>query len=156
MEARSTARAHFLLLNKDGFKSQSKVVDVIDMNVRISEVTKFKTFISGIASELERRKKFSKYFDRHFYFGGQEAYNLVRPLFLFAQIHKLGNLLFIIAQNISISYISICNIFHIFSIRHFKITKLTFDKAKIIRKLGRLLTIGTYNLHNIIYLDSDK
>jgi hypothetical protein len=58
MKAMGTARAHFLLLNKDGFKSQSKVVDVIDMNVRISEVTKFKTYISGIASELERRKSF--------------------------------------------------------------------------------------------------
>jgi hypothetical protein len=39
MEARGTARAHFLLLNEDGFKSQSKVVEVIDLNVRISEVT---------------------------------------------------------------------------------------------------------------------
>jgi hypothetical protein len=33
---------------------------------------------------------------------------------------------------------------------------LTFYEAKIIRKLGRLLTIGTYYLHDIIYLDSNK
>lgn len=72
-----------------------------------------------------------------------------KTLFSIFWIHKLENLLFIITQNIPVSYIPICNILYIFPIRHFKLTRFTFDKAEIIRKLGRLLTIGTYNLHDI-------
>jgi hypothetical protein len=60
------------------------------------------------------------------------------------------NLLFIITQNISVSYIFISYILDVFSIRHFKITERTFDKAKIIRKLRRLLAIRTKNFHIII------
>jgi len=72
-----------------------------------------------------------------------------KTLFSILWIDKLGYLLFIITQDIPVSYIPICNILYIFPIRHFKLTRFTFYKAEIIRKLGRLLTIGTHNLHDI-------
>ena len=72
-----------------------------------------------------------------------------KTLFSILWIDKLGYLLFIIIQDIPVSYIPISNILYIFPIRHFKLTGFTFDKAEIIWKLGRLLTIRTHNLHDI-------
>jgi hypothetical protein len=59
---------------------------------------------------------------------------------------KLG-LLFIITQNISISYILIRNVLYIFTIRHIKWTMGAFDKAEIVRQFGRFFTIRTNYFH---------
>jgi hypothetical protein len=60
-----------------------------------------------------------------------------------------GNLgiLFIITQNISISYILVSNVLYVFTIRHIKWTMGAFDKAEIVRQFGRFFTIRTNYFH---------
>ena len=61
----------------------------------------------------------------------------------------MGNLgiLFIITQNISISYVLVSNVLYVYTIRHFKWTMGAFDKAEIIRQFGRFFTIRTNYFH---------
>jgi hypothetical protein len=61
---------------------------------------------------------------------------------------KNFGLLFIIAQNISISYILVSNVPYVLTIRHIKRTMGAFDKAEIVRQFGRFFTIWTNYFHN--------
>jgi hypothetical protein len=60
---------------------------------------------------------------------------------------KNFGLLFIIAQNISISYILVSNVPYVLTIRHIKRTMGAFDKAEIVRQFGRFFTIRTNYFH---------
>ena len=67
-----------------------------------------------------------------------------------------GNLgiLFIITQNISISYILVSNVLYVFTIRHIKWTMGAFDKAEIVRQFGGFFTIRTSYFHTYGCLDN--
>ena len=74
-----------------------------------------------------------------------------KPEYCFDDLNSLWEknlgLLFIIAQNISISYVLVSNVLYVFTIRHIKRTMGAFDKAEIVRQFGRFFTIRTNYFH---------